>query len=79
LLAIVESHCGGPAGGRARNRRRATGGKGACLIVVEGTGRVFARKFGVNGKSLPDYELSWLLMWQHELATQVSRLWGPTP
>jgi hypothetical protein len=76
LLAIVESHWGGPAGGRARNRRRATGGEGACLIVVEGMGRVFARKFGVCGKALPDFELSWLRMLQHELATQC---WRPTP
>jgi hypothetical protein len=42
-------------------------------------GRVFARKFGVCGKTLPDYELSWLRILQHELATQVSLLWGPTP
>jgi hypothetical protein len=33
-------------------------------------GRVFARKFGVCGKALPDYELSWLQIWQHELATR---------
>jgi hypothetical protein len=38
--------------------------------VVEGMGRVFARKFGVCGKALPDYELSWLQIWQHELATR---------
>jgi hypothetical protein len=47
--------------------------------MVEGKGRVFARKFGVCGKTLPDYELSWLRILQHELATQVSLLWGPTP
>jgi hypothetical protein len=47
--------------------------------MVEGKGRVFARKFGVCGKALPDYELSWLRILQHELATQVSLLWGPTP
>jgi hypothetical protein len=33
-------------------------------------GRVFARKFGVCGNALPDFELSWLRV-QHELATQV--------
>jgi hypothetical protein len=42
--------------------------------VVEGTGRAFARKFGVGGKTLcdkdlPDFELSWLRILQHELAT----------
>jgi hypothetical protein len=47
--------------------------------MVEGKGRVFAREFGVCGKALPDYELSWLRILQHELATQVSLLWGPTP
>jgi hypothetical protein len=46
--------------------------------VVEGTGRAFARKFGVGGealcdKDLPDFELSWLRILQHELATQFSR------
>jgi hypothetical protein len=38
-------------------------------------GRAFAREFGVCGKTmcdkdLPDYELSWLRIWQHELATR---------
>jgi hypothetical protein len=47
-------------------------------------GRVFAREFGVRGKALcdkelPDYELSWLRILQHELATQVSLLWRPAP
>ncbi|HVY34134.1 MAG TPA: hypothetical protein VG960_06910 [Caulobacteraceae bacterium] len=30
---------------------------------------MFARKFGVCGNALPDYELSWLRILQHELAT----------
>src|SRR6185312_2791195 len=63
LLAIGESHCGGPAGGRARNRRRTAGGGGPGLIVVEGMGRALAREFGVCGNAsdqhLPDFELSW--------------------
>ena len=37
--------------------------------MVEGMGRVFAREFGVCGKTLPDFELSWLHV-QHELATR---------
>jgi hypothetical protein len=69
----MESRCDGLAGGRARNRRRTAGGEGRNLIVVEGTGRAFARKFGVCGKAsdkhLPDFELSWLRILQHELAT----------
>jgi hypothetical protein len=36
-------------------------------------GRVFAREFGVCGKALPDFELSWLRIWQHELATRGGR------
>jgi hypothetical protein len=38
-------------------------------MEVEGMGRAFARKFGVDGE-LPDFELAWLRHKQHELATR---------
>jgi hypothetical protein len=65
LLDIVKSHWG-HGGTLAHDRRRGAGDSKNGPIVVEGMGRVFARKFGVGGE-MPDFELSWLRHMQHEL------------